>query len=119
MAFDEYLSDRVRRIFNEHSSLLIEEKKMMGGLIFMVDQKMCVGIDKDKKTGENRLMARIGIAEYQKAIKEKGSREMDFTGKPMKGFVFIYEDDIDLDDDLEYWVQKAIIFNKKAKASKN
>ncbi len=118
MAFDEYLADRVRRVINEHSSLLIEEKKMMGGLIFMVDQKMCVGIDKDKNTRENRLMARIGINEYQKAIKEKGMREMDFTGKPMKGFVFIYEDGIDLDKDLEFWVQKALKFNKEAKVSK-
>ena len=117
MAFDEYLADRVKRVISEHT-LLIEEKKMMGGLIFMVDQKMCVGIDKDKKTGKNRLMARIGVDEYHKALKEKGSREMDFTGKPMKGFVFIYEDGIDQDDDLEFWIQKALNFNKKAKVGK-
>jgi TfoX/Sxy family transcriptional regulator of competence genes len=117
MAFDEYLVDRVRRVFNDTSSF-IEEKKMMGGLIFMVDKKMCVGINKDKNTGENRLMARIGKEEYQKALKEKGCREMDFTGKPMKGFVFIYEDGIDLDDDLKFWIQKALNFNKEAKVSK-
>lgn len=117
MAFDEYLADRVRRVINEHSSM-VEEKKMMGGLIFMVDQKMCVGVDKDQKTGENRLMARIGIDEYQKALKDKGSHEMDFTGKSMKGFVFIYEDGIDLDDDLEFWIKKALKFNKEAKKSK-
>ena len=117
MAFDEYLVDRVRRVIRENT-LAVEEKKMMGGLIFMVDQKMCVGVDKDKKTGQNRLMARIGIDEYQLALKEKGSREMDFTGKPMKGFVFIYEDDIDLDEDLEFWIQKALKFNKEINLSK-
>ena len=117
MAFDEYLVDRVRSVIRENT-LAVEEKKMMGGLIFMVDQKMCVGVDKDKKTGQNRLMARIGTDEYHVALKEKSSREMDFTGKPMKGFVFIYEDGIDLDDDLEFWIQKALIFNKDAKKSK-
>lgn len=117
MAFDEYLVDRVRRIISGQTSL-VEEKKMMGGLIFMVDQKMCVGVDKDKNTGENRLMARIGIDEYKEALEEKGSREMDFTGKPMKGFVFIYEEGIDKDDDLEFWIQKAFSFNRKINLGK-
>ena len=117
MAFDEYLVERVRRVLNGSTSL-IEEKKMMGGVIFMVDQKMCVGVDKNKKTGENRLMARIGIDEYHDALKEKGSREMDFTGKPMKGFVYIYEDGIDLEEDLEFWIQKALNFNREIKRIK-
>ena len=118
MAFDEYLADRIRRLISEHTSV-IEEKKMMGGLIFMVNQKMCVAVDKDKNTGEDRLMARIGIEEYNEALKEKGSRKMDFTGKPMKGFVFIYPEGIDLDEDLEFWIQKALIFNKKANRKSN
>ena len=84
----------------------------------MVNDKMCVGLDVDKKSGENRLMARIGPEEYEEALKEKGSRKMDFTGKPMKGFVYIYSDGIDTDEDLEYWLSKALAFNKDAKKSK-
>lgn len=116
MAFDEFLADRARQIFKE-KNIAISEKKMMGGLIFMVDQKMCVGIDKDKNSGEDRLMARIGPEVYEAALKEKGSRKMDFTGKPMKGFVYIYSDGIDSDQDLEFWIQKALLFNKDAKKS--
>lgn len=84
----------------------------------MVDDKMCVGIDKDRSTGEDRLMARIGPKAYDSALKEKGSRKMDFTGKPMKGFVYIYSAGIDSDEDLEFWVKKALDFNKEAKKSK-
>jgi len=117
MAYDEFLGDRVRQIFNERK-IAYAEKKMMGGLIFMVEEKMCIGIDKDKKSGEDRLMARIGLEEYKKALKEKGCREMDFTGTPMKGFVFIYPDGFDNDEDLEFWLLKAISFNKYAKKTK-
>ena len=84
----------------------------------MVNDKMCVGLDKDKKSGEDRLMARIGPEAYEAALKEKGSRRMDFTGKPMKGFVYIYADGIDTDDDLKYWLRKALKFNDLAKKSR-
>ena len=84
----------------------------------MINDKMCVGLDKDKRTGEDRLMARIGPEEYEAALKEKGSRKMDFTGKPMKGFVYIYADGIDTDADLAYWLGKALDFNQYAKKSK-
>jgi hypothetical protein len=116
MAYDELLADRVRLTFNELKIPFIE-KRMMGGLVFMVDNKMCVGIDKNKKTGEDRLMARIGEAAYEAALKEKGCRRMDFTGKPMKGFVYVYSDGIDTDDDLRYWIEKAVAFNPLAKES--
>ena len=117
MAYDEYFGDRVRQIFKDQR-VAFTEKKMMGGLIFMVDEKMCVGVDKDKKTGDDRLMARIGEEEYLAALKEKGSREMDFTGTPMKGFVFIGPDGFDNDDDLAYWLQMAIKFNPQAMKTK-
>ena len=117
MAYDEYLVDRVRQTFKD-LRVAFTEKNMMGGLIFMVDEKMCVGVDKDKKTGEDRLMARIGEEEYLAALKEKGSREMDFTGTPMKGFVFIGPDGFDNDEDLEYWLKMAVKFNPEAKKTK-
>ena len=117
MAYDEYLAERIGKTFKELNVAFVE-KKMMGGLIFMVDEKMCVGVDKDKKTGEDRLMARIGQDEYHAALKEKGSREMDFTGTPMKGFVFIGPDGFDSEEDLEYWLQKAVEHNPQAKKTK-
>ena len=63
-------------------------------------------------------MAMIGLDKYTEALSEHGCREMNFTGRPMKGYVFIDEASIDLDDDLEYWVQLALDFNPFAKASK-
>ncbi len=117
MAYDEFLADRVRRTFGELRVAFVE-KNMMGGLVYMVDEKMCVGILKDRKTGEDKIMARIGEEEYEAALKEKGSREMDFTGTPMKGFVFIGPDGFDSDEDLEYWLKMALKFNPQAKKSK-
>ena len=80
MAYDEKLAYRIRRLLPRAK---VEEKKMMGGLTFMVNGKMCVGILKDN------LMARIGPDVYELALHKKGCREMNFTGKPMKGFVFV------------------------------
>ena len=78
----------------------------------MVNGKMCVGILKDE------IMARIDPAVYEKALKRKGCREMRFTGKPMKGFVFVGTEGTKSKKDLEYWVGLAVDFNKIAKASK-
>ncbi len=116
MAYSEFLADRVRqRLSNQ---LFMNEKKMMGGLIFMVNEKMCIGIDQDKKTKDDRLMVRVGKSVYDDLLKKKGCREMDFTGKPMKGFLFIYPEGFDKEEDLDFWVKKALEFNKEAKKSK-
>jgi hypothetical protein len=111
MAFDEHLADRIRFQLQE-KVVPFEEKKMMGGLTFMVNDKMCVGILKDI------LMARIGPEAYDMALTKKGCREMDFTKRPMKGFVFVDPDGIDLDDDLGYWIDLALAYNKIAPDSK-
>ena len=110
MAYNEKLADRVRE--GLQSIRKVEEKKMMGGLTFMVNGKMCVGILKDD------LMARIDPDVHEEALNRKGCREMDFTGKPMKGFVFISPEGNKGKKDLDYWLGLAIEFNKKAKASK-
>jgi len=116
MAFSEFLADSVRQRLK--STGIIVEKKMMGGLIFMVNEKMCIGIDKDKKTGDDRLMVRVGKAAYEILLKKEGCREMDFTGKAMKGFLFIYPIGFDKETDLDFWVNKALDFNKEAKKNK-
>ncbi|MDH3267517.1 MAG: TfoX/Sxy family protein [Ignavibacteria bacterium] len=110
MAYDEHLANRTRELLFTKKS--IKEKKMMGGLTFMVNNKMCVGILNDD------LMARIDPAVYEKALERKGCREMDFTGRPMKGFVFVDPEGTKSKRDLEYWINLALDFNKKAKRSK-
>ncbi len=85
---------------------------MMGGLIFMVNHKMCLGVDRDKKTTNDRLMVRVGKIPYQELLNNKGSREMDFTGSVMRGFLFIDPEGFDEEVDLDFWVEKALGFNK-------
>ena len=111
MAYDELLADRIRLLLKD-KKVPNEERKMMGGLCFMVDDKMCVGIVKDT------LMARIDPEVYKEALTKKGCKQMDFTGRPMKGFVFVEPDGIDMEEDLAYWVQLCLDFNPKAKSSK-
>lgn len=110
MAYSEKLAGRVREVLTQH--LKVVEKKMMGGLTFMVNNKMCVGIVQDD------LMARIDPELYDAALKRKGCRAMDFTGRPMKGFVFISHEGTKTKKDLGYWIALALDYNKKAKASK-
>ncbi|MBN2175929.1 MAG: TfoX/Sxy family protein [Bacteroidales bacterium] len=85
---------------------------MMGGIAFMVEDKMCVGVVKDN------LMARIDPEIYEQSLQNPGCREMDFTGRPMKGFVFVEPKATDMDDDLTYWIGLALEYNPKTKSSK-
>jgi len=109
MAFSEHLVERVRQRLSK--SNVTDEKKMMGGLIFMVNDKMCIGVDKVKATDEDRLMVRVGKASHDQLVFKQGSREMDFTGRAMRGFLFISPDGFDAEDDLDFWVYKALEFN--------
>lgn len=117
MAYNEYLADRIRQLFKEKNANYLE-KNMMGGLCFMVNEKMCCGIHFDKKREMDLLMARIGETVYEDAMKRKGCQPMDFTGRPMKGYVFVTEEGFDLDADLNHWIQLCLNFNPLAKASK-
>ena len=111
MAYDEYLADRIRSVLDE-KKVNYEEKKMMGGLTFMVNDKMCLGIVKED------MMARIDPDVYEESLLKKGCKEMKFTGRPMKGFVFIEPHGIDSEEELLYWIRLALEFNPKAKSSK-
>ena len=111
MAYNESLADRIRSILEERK-VKSTDKKMFGGLCFLVDDKMLIGVEK------NRLMARIDPEDEPKALKRKGAKPMDFTGRVMKGFVFIDDTAVDMDKDLEYWVDLCLKYNPKAKASK-
>lgn len=111
MGYDELLADRISQLLRE-KKVRFKEKKMFGGMCYMVNDKMCVGITNDE------LMARIHPDIYEKALKKKGAREMDFTGRPMKGYIYISSDGTDKEKDLDYWVQLALDFNPLAKVSK-
>lgn len=111
MAYDEHLADRVRDELAAQK-VRFSEQKMMGGICFMVDDKMCVGVVR------NQLMARIDPDIYKGALKQLGASEMNFTGRPMKGFVFIDPEGTDMDNDLAYWVELCVEFNPYAKSSK-
>ncbi len=117
MAYDEYLADRIRQQLKEKNTAF-SELKMMGGLCFKVDNKMLCGIHLDKKYGDNLLMARIGEAVYETELEKPECLPMDFTGRPMKGYIFVTPDGFDTDDDLSHWLDLCIAFNPLAKASK-
>jgi len=117
MAYDSYLAERIERILIDRK-VNFYQKAMMGGLVFMVEDKMCICIVRDKKTNEDRIMARIGDEAETQFSNRVGCRPMEFTGRPMKGFVFVYPEGYDLDDDLEFWVDLALKFNPLAKKSK-
>ena len=111
MAYDTYLEERIDlQLKNLQTNF--RKMKMMGGLCYMVDEKMCFGIVK------NTLMARIGVEAYEEALQKEHCSKMSFTGREMKGYVFVSEDGFDLEKDLEYWVQRCLTHNPFAKASK-
>jgi TfoX/Sxy family transcriptional regulator of competence genes len=85
---------------------------MMGGLCFMLNDKMCVGIIKDE------LMCRVDLALYEEALEKTGCHEMDFTGRPMKGWVLIDDSGMRTVADLNHWIGLAVDYNKYAKSSK-
>ncbi len=85
----------------------------------MVDGKMCLGLLQDKKTGEDLLMARIGPDEYENALLQPGCRPMDFTGRPMKGMVFVENSVIQKSTELKRWIDLCLAYNPEAKRSKS
>lgn len=110
MAYNEYLANRVRESFMSLTN--VEEKEMMGGLTFMYNGKMCVGIIKDE------LMCRIDPELQEIAVERTGCRPMDFTRRPMKGYIMIDESGFRNQQDFDYWINLSLDFNKRAKPSK-
>jgi TfoX/Sxy family transcriptional regulator of competence genes len=111
MAFNEKLVDRIRESLVDVKKK-IEEKNMFGGVCFMVDGKMCMGVVKDE------MMCRIDPKMDEIVLELDGCRQMDFTGKPMKGYVFVSEEGMKTKKAFQYWVDLCLEFNSKAKSSK-
>src|SRR5574343_1004818 len=110
MAFDELLANRLREnlMFQKH----IEEKHMFGGVCFMLNDKMCIGVVKEE------LMCRIDPELEYVVLEKHGCRPMDFTGKKMKGYVYVNQEALKSEEEFNYWVQLCIDFNPIAKVSK-
>ena len=102
MAYDEGLAERIRELLQDHSDL--QEKKMFGGLCFMHADHMCCGIVGDT------LMVRVGPERYEESLENKYARELDFTGKPMRGMVYVAAEGIQEDDELTDWLHVSIDF---------
>lgn len=103
MAYDETLADRIRTVLKTRKGFT--EKKMFGGIAFMLRGKMCLGIVKSD------LMARVGEEEARKALKKPGVRPMDFTGRPMKGYLFVGPEAIKTEAALKRWIDLCAKFN--------
>jgi TfoX/Sxy family transcriptional regulator of competence genes len=102
MAFDEGLAHRLKEQFQHHTD--VEIKKMFGGLCFMVSRHMCCGIVGDT------LMARVGPKVYAKCLAMEHVSEMDFTGKAMKGMIYVSPEGFESDSALTFWVDMCIDF---------
>ncbi|MFZ1700335.1 MAG: TfoX/Sxy family protein [Pyrinomonadaceae bacterium] len=111
MPFNEQLADQTREIIARTESG-VEEKRMFGGLCFMVNGKMCVGVERE------RLMLRFDPERTDEIMQLPGVAPMDFTKRVMKGFAFIELEALQTQKQLEHWITFALDFNKHAKPSK-
>lgn len=101
MAYDEQLADRIR-IYLKPLNAEITEKKMFGGLCFLFQGKMAVGIIQD------RLVGRVISSKFEEALNQKHTSDMDFTGRKMKNFVYVSQDGLRTEEALSYWVELGI-----------
>ena len=106
---DELLVNRVRTAIGK--SRHVEEKKMFGGIAFMVEGKMCVTV------GKGRIMCRIDPATHDAALERKGCTTVVMKGREYRGYVHIDADAVGTKGDLDHWVRLALDFNSRAKAS--
>ena len=97
MAYDKALAERVRKVLGARRG--VTEREMFGGLAFMLRGNMFVGIL------ERALMARVGTEYYERALASPGARQMDFTGRPMRGYVFVDASGTKSAADLRRWVE--------------
>lgn len=110
MAYNEEVAHRVRHRLK--GKVPVKELKMMGCLIFMVHDTMCLGIQIDKKSNADILMVRVGALNYKDVLPKRKGKQVYLKGELFRGFLRIESDDFDGEDDLEYWIRAALAFNK-------
>lgn len=110
MSYDERLAARVRAILSDRDDVV--EKKMFGGLCFMVGGAMCCGLTKSD------FMVRVGPAQYDDALAQRHARPMDFTGRPLKGMVYVAPEGLRTRASLERWVARGLAFVTTAAPSR-
>ena len=104
MPYNEELAGRIRGALARRR--LITEKKMFGGLTFLVRGNMACGV-----VG-NKLMVRVGPEQYAEALSHPDARKMDFTGRPMKGFLYVMPKGLRSDKALAAWVERGLAFGR-------
>ena len=102
MAFDESLAGRIRHALARKKN--IEERKMFGGICFLLDGNMLVGVWKDS------LIARLGPAQGEEALREPHVKVFDITGKPLKNWILVEPEGVEDDGQLKNWIQRAAKF---------
>jgi TfoX/Sxy family transcriptional regulator of competence genes len=102
MAYSQLLADRIRQAFGRKRGIV--EKKMFGGVGFLLNGNMCVGVWKTS------LIVRLDPAVSDDALKQPHVRAFDITGRPMKGWVLVEAEGVDEDAQLKTWVQRAVDF---------
>lgn len=102
MSYDEGLAERVREVMSDRPD--VSEKKMFGGLCLLVSGNMCCGILGDT------LMARVGPDQYDECLMLPHARQMDFTGRPLKGMLYVDPEGIAEDDELKAWIDRCLVF---------
>lgn len=102
MAYDENLAGRIRRRLARRKGII--ERKMFGGLAFMMNGNMLCGVVKDT------LMVRVHPEQYERLLKEPHARPMDFTGRPLKGFVYVDYKGPQTEAVLQKWLKRALDF---------
>lgn len=112
MAYDLYLAERVRLQLAMVPNVEIYEKKMFGGIAFMVNDKMCINITKD------RLMCRYDPGREEEVSLRTGFQLMKMRGKTIKGYCYVNADGFEDEEALNYWVELCLEFNPRAKISK-
>ena len=117
MAFNEKTAQRIREILLSKGADFTE-KTMFSGICFMVDNKMCCGTHIDKKSSEEFLLCRIGEKAQEKVMGKDQVIPMNFTGRSMKGYIFVVEEGFKSKRELSYWLQLCLDFNPIAKASR-
>ena len=100
MAYDEGLAQRIRELLEGEPGF--QEKKMYGGLCFLLQGNMTCGIIKDD------LIVRVGTEKYEEDLKRPHTRKFDITGKPMKGWVMVAWEGYEADEDLSAWIEQGV-----------